>query len=361
MNIYLFLIPIEIILCLFCSGNKGRKYYVIIMTLILMSLIGLRSETKGFFEGSDVVKYYEMFQNIAHSSWDGLWQLLIMNLATSGDVGFLLLQKSISIFTSDFHLYSFIVSGLFLIPFGVFLYRYSTNIKQITFAYVFFSVMMFVHLMSGARQYFAMGIVWVAYLYFLQEKYSKTLVFMFLASTIHFSSIIFVLPMLMSIFIRNVRVLKMGHLVSLFLMPIVYVMANSIIVFIGDFVGSEKYADYGSAEMAGGANTFILMMAILSILCFVAINRRVLNSNEFIRKLYCMVPCFTFFAPLINADGAMIRLSEYFHLFLVLLIPISIELLFSNKNEQNFVYVILIGCLSIMAMMSNRTYYFFWQ
>lgn len=360
MNIFLFLIPVEIILGLFCSGNKGRKYYVIIMTLILMSLIGLRSETKGFFEGSDVVKYYEMFQNIAHSSWDELWQLLIMNLATSGDVGFLLLQKSISIFTSDFHLYSFIASGLFLIPFGVFLYRYSTNVKQIIFAYVFFSVMMFVHLMSGARQYFAMGIVWMAYLYFLQEKYSITFVLMFLASTIHFSSIVFVLPMLMSFFIRKAQVLKMVHLVSLFLMPIVYAMANSIIVFMGSFVGSEKYADYGSGEMAGGANTFILMMAVLSLFCFVAINRRVLDGNEFIRKLYCTVPCFTFFAPLINADGAMIRLSEYFHLFLVLLVPISVELLF-NKNSQNIVYGVLIGGLSVLAIMSTRTYYFFWQ
>lgn len=360
MNIFLFLVPVEIILGLFCIGNKGRKYYVVIMTLILMSLIGLRSETKGFFEGSDVVKYYEMFQNIAHSSWDELWQLLLVNLATSGDVGFLLLQKLISTFTSSFYVYSFIASGLFLIPFGVFLYKYSMNVKQLIFAYVFFTVMSFVYLMSGGRQYFAMGIIWMAYLYFLRSKYSKTVIFMLLASTIHFSSIIFVLPMLMSIFIRKVQVLKMVHLVSLFLMPIVYVMANSIIVFMGNFVGSEKYADYGSAEMDGGANTFILMMAVLSILCFVAINRRVLSGNEFVRKLYCTVPCFTFFAPLINADGAMIRLSEYFHLFLVLLVPLSVELLF-NKNSQNVAYVVLIGGLSVLAIMSSRTYYFFWQ
>ena len=85
-----------------------------------------------------------------------------------------------------------------------------------------------------------------------------------------------------------------------------------------------------------------------------------LDGNEFIRKLYCTVPCFTFFAPLINADGAMIRLSEYFHLFLVLLVPISVELLF-NKNSQNIVYGVLIGGLSVLAIMSTRTYYFFWQ
>lgn len=360
MNIFLFLIPVEIILGLFCSGRQGRKCYIIIMTLILMTLIGLRSETKGFFEGSDVTNYYWMFQNTANSSWNELWQLLLVNLATSGDVGFLLLQKLIGIFTSSFYVYSFIASGLFLIPFGVFLYRYSTNTKQLMFAYVFFCMMMFVHLMSGARQYFAMGIVWMAYLCFLQEKYTKTIVFMLLASTIHFSSIIFMLPMLMSIFIRKAQTLKMVHLVSLFLVPVVYAMASSIIVFMGNFVGSEKYADYGSAEIGSGANTFILMMVILSVLCFVAINRRVLTSNEFIRKLYCMVPCFTFFAPLINADGAMIRLSEYFHLFLVLLVPSSVELLF-NKNSQNVAYVVLIGGLSVLAIMSSRTYYFFWQ
>ena len=360
MNIFLFLVPIVIILGLLCRGDKGRKCYIIIMTVILMSLIGLRSETRGFFEGSDVIKYYEMFQNIAYSSWDELWQLLVVNLATSGDVGFLFLQKLISIFTSSFYVYSFIASGLFLIPFGVFLYRYSTNSKQIMFAYVFFCVMMFVHLMSGARQYFAMGIVWMVYLCFLQEKYTKTVVFMLLASTIHFSSIVFVLPMLMSVIIHKARTLKVLHFIALVLVPMVYVMANVIIVFMGNFIGSEKYAGYGEAEMAGGANTFIVMMVILSILCFVAIKRKTLDSNEFIRNLYCMVPCFTFFVPLINADGAMIRLSEYFHLFLVLLVPISVELLFT-KNSQNIAYAVLIGGLFVYAMMSTRTYYFFWQ
>ena len=360
MNIFLFLVPIVIILGLLCRGDKGRKCYIIIMTVILMSLIGLRSETRGFFEGSDVIKYYEMFQNIAYSSWDELWQLLVVNLATSGDVGFLLLQKLISIFTSSFYVYSFIASGLFFIPFGVFLYRYSTNSKQIMFAYVFFIVMMFVHLMSGARQYFAMGVVWVAYLYFLREKYTQTIVLVLLASTIHFSSIAFILPMLMSVVIHKARTLKVLHLITLVLVPVVYVMANSIIVFMGNFIGSEKYAEYGSAGMDSGANTFVLMMVILSILCFVAIKRKTLEGNEFIRKLYCMVPCFTFFAPLINADGAMIRLSEYFHLFLILLVPISVELLFERKS-QNVAYGVLIGGLSVLAIISTRTYYFFWQ
>lgn len=360
MNIFLFLIPIEIILGILCTGDKGRKCYIVIMTLILMSLIGLRSETKGFFEGSDVIKYYEMFSNIANSSWNELWHIFAMNIATSGDIGFLLMQKLISVFTSNFYIYSFIVSGLFFIPLGVFLYRYSSDVRQLIFAYIFFTVMMFVHLMSGARQYFAMGIVIVAYLFFLRKKYIKTVILMLLASTIHFSSLIFIIPMLMSMFIHKARTLKIVHLITLLLIPIVYVTANTIIAYMGNFVGSEKYAAYGSGGIAGGANTFIIMIALLSIMCYMAIKRDIIESNDFIRKLYCMVPCFTFLAPLINADGVMIRLSEYFHIFLILLVPMSIELLF-NKNDQNIVYIVLIGFLSVMGMMSTRTYYFFWQ
>ena len=360
MNIYLLLVPIEIILGLLCAGSKGRKYYIVFVTLILTSLIGLRSETKVFFEGSDVTQYYEMFKNIADSTWDELWMLLIISLGTSGDVGFALMQKVISVFTSSFYTYSFIASGLFLIPFGVFMYKYSTNIRQVIFGYLFFTAMSFVYLMAGARQYFAVGLVLMSYLCFIKGKTVKTLILILLASTIHFSSIIFLLPILMSIFIRRAMTLKLLHLMSLFLVPIVYTSANSLIVFMGNFIGSEKYAEYGSGEMAGGANMFILTIFLLSLLCYVAINRKILEGDTFVRKLYCMLPCFTFIAPLINANGTMIRLSEYFHLYLVLLVPISVELLFT-RNSQNIVYIFLIGFLSLIAMSSGNTYYFFWQ
>jgi len=363
MNIHLFLIPFIIILGLFFSNNKnnGRKSYIIIVCLVLMLIIALRSTNIGYQQGSDVGNYAKAFDDIKSYSWQELWNLMLSGIGTSNDRGFFLLQKAIRCITSNFHIYSFLASSIFFVPFGIFLFLYSTNTKQLIFAFVFVTVMYFPHLMSGARQVYAVGFVWIAFTFFLRKKYLYTLFCIILASIIHFSSILILLPILMSTFITHNKIIKIIHLVTLFLVPVVMFQANSIIIFMGNSIGSDKYAEYGKNGLMGGTGIFITIITLLSLFCFIAIKEKDIDNNEFLRKLYVMAPCFTFFAPLIYSNGSMIRISEYFYLFLALLFPFAIEHFF-DKKSANTLYIITISILSIWTIVGNsNNYYFYWQ
>lgn len=73
-----------------------------------------------------------------------------------------------------------------------------------------------------------------------------------------------------------------------------------------------------------------------------------------------MLPFLTIFVPLITVDGAMIRISQYFTLYLLVLLPISITSLKSFATasfRMRFAMLILV----ILMFMHSYEYHFFWE
>ena len=144
-------------------------------------------------------------------------------------------------------------------------------------------------------------------------------------------------------------------------LPFVLLSPTQLILFMANMAGSERYASYGEHAIAGGATTFITLMMLLSLFCFIMIRKDELDRNMYLKKLYAMLPCLTVFTPLMIADGVMIRLSNYFHMFLMLLIPFAIEQ-FKDKKTVSAIYVIMVVVLCYLALKDGGLkYYFFWQ
>ena len=194
-------------------------------------------------------------------------------MGNSFDVGFIVLVKIIGWFTNSFYVYSIMVDLLFFIPFGIILYRYSTCIRQIVFAYLFYLALVQVFLLSGGRQIFAIGFDMMALLAILDRKKWSALVFFLLGISIHFSSFLFVIPLLMVWFDVKPQTLKLTHILSFVLFPIVLAVPNLVITLLGGLSGVEKYAKYGMGEIRGGATTFIFLIEALSLFCLMAIKK----------------------------------------------------------------------------------------
>lgn len=106
---------------------------------------------------------------------------------------------------------------------------------------------------------------------------------------------------------------------------------------------------------------FIFLIELLSLFCLVAIKRKDILSSSALQFLYVMAPLFTIFAPLIRANGAMMRITFYYSIYLTLLIPYAIECIF-KKNEKTIAYVVAIGVLAFLTVSGGgMTYYFYWQ
>jgi len=113
--------------------------------------------------------------------------------------------------------------------------------------------------------------------------------------------------------------------------------------------------------IAGGAWTFISILVVASVFIYFAIKRKDLQQNKSLSNLYTMVPLFTFFGPLIHSNGSMIRISMYFHLYLMLLLPLAIEKTFKGST-QTIIYIFLIVVLLMLSLRNGGlVYHFFWQ
>lgn len=368
MSINLILVPFVIILGLLLGQNdtkRNRRLYIIICSAVFLFVASMRSpEWTAFSYGIDTQAYKDYFEASFDMDWDDFWSSVYgryVGANDESDVGFLGLVRLIGLFTHDFAIYSLIADLIFFIPFGIILYRYCDRIIQITFAFVFYIALLQVFFLGGGRQMFAIGFDLMALLATIDRKKIQAIVFSLIAISIHFSAILFIAPLLMIWFGIKPRTLKSLHLFCLLLFPFVFAFPNQVIVFMGDSVGMEKYASYGKAAVVGGANTFIFLILLLSLFCYIAIKRDDLQRNNILRMFYVMAPLMTFFAPLIRSNGSMIRISLYYHMFLSLLVPYSIDCMY-DKGNRRVMYVMAIGGLALLTMLnSGAEYYFYWQ
>ena len=369
MHINLILVPLIIVLGI-CFGThdtiRTRKVYIVLCTAILAFVAAMRSpEYMTYTYSIDTLSYKWTFDQTLNMSWDEVWTSIIQRYivgANESDIGFVFLQKLISLITHNYQVYSMIADLLFFVPFGIILYRYTTSMKQIMFAFVFYISLMQVYFLGGARQIFAMGFDLMALLSLLDRKKIRSIVFFLIGITIHFSSILFALPLLMIWIQISPKQLKLLHVFCFALFPIVFMIPKTIVSFMGNFIGMERYSSYGQGIIHGGATTFIILIELLSLFCLVAIKKNYLEQRADIRNFYVMAPLFTFFAPLINGGGSLTRIALYYYMFLTLLVPYALDCMFATKRDRSLAYVIAIGALSYLTLSDGGlSYYFFWQ
>lgn len=361
MHINYFIFPFIIILGIvlgISDSSKNRRAFIYIVTVMLMLQTSLRSLSVG----SDTASYYYVFFKVQDMSWLEIWESFLdryLYRTSEDDAGYLIMQKTIGTFTSSWHLFVFIAQLTFFIPLGKLMYKYSNRMRQLVFAYVLYVALFHIIALSGGRQLYAIGMTILSFLYLDEKKYAKSISFVFLGAFIHLSSLLFLLPIILSKF--NVKLLKTIHLITLLLLPLTVLFVNEIIVFMGSVVKIEKYAEYGMGGVSGGAWTFIALLVLSSAFCFIAFKQSDLQRNTTMANLYIMAPLFTFFGPLIHSNGSMIRISMYFHLYLMLLLPYAFNKIFKGNDRIRVYFFVIVALLVLSLRNGGLVYYFYWQ
>ena len=347
------------------DSKKKRLCYIVICSFVFVFIGSMRSpEWMEMQYGIDTMAYNEMYARAQDMSWSEIWfDFKLRYFVGNGDfdIGYTALSKLIGYITDEYCFFSMLADLIFFIALGIMLYRYSTSMKQLMFAFVFYIALIQMYLIGGARQMFAIGFDIMALLALFDKKTIRALIFLLLGIPFHFSSLLFLLPMIMIWADIKPRFLKTLHVLFLLLIPVSLLMPNQVILFLAGLSGVDKYSHYGSQVIQGGAVTYIILIELLSIFCAVAIKRKDLSDDEVLRKFYTMVPFFTFFAPLIRSNGSMDRITLYFYLYIVILIPYALDCMF-KKSERGPAYAFTIGALVLLIVLNDQfIYYFFWQ
>lgn len=365
MNISLLLFIWFLVLAAFFKDRddeKGRSIYIILCFALLIFFSACRCLYYGQI-GSDTYKYCNLFKSMHDYSWSEIWGLFLGGYVygeEESDIGYLYFQKVISLVTSSFHLFTFIAQLMFYVPFYFCLKKYTHNITELVFALIFYTILVYGHSNTGARQFYAMGFGVLFFILCGNKKYKWAILSLLAGMTIHRSLGLVVLPFALNFL--NTRHIKLIHIITFCLFPLVMIFPNEIIVFMGNIAGKEQYAEYGQNGITGGTETFIFLLEMLSFICLIGISRKMIEMDSKLKQMYAMVPCFTFFGPLIYSNGSMIRISMYMYLYLTILFPVAIKGI-SGKNFKPVLYCAM-SALMFLALISNHNavaYDFFWN
>lgn len=340
------------------STSQSRKAFI----SIILFFLTMESCMRGIGVGSDTYKYEEMFAKIELQTWDNLWKNLITRYtenSSTEDVGYLIFMKFVQIFSTNFQFFLFVCALFFFIPFGKLLYKYTTDNRQLTFIFIFYVALFNMIAMSGVRKEMALGMAVLFILYYTEKKYVKMATALLIGVLIHMTTLLILLVPLVN-FIPK-KYLRYVHIGAFAAIPFILSAMGPMLVLMANVVDNEHYEKYGEQTAQGGAGTFFLLIELLSLFCLWSFRKIDIKNDSILSKMYAMLPLFTIFAPLIQQSGSMIRISQYFHLYLLILLPYAVETYFKKSGTQVVYFALSLILILLALRTTDDSFYFFWQ
>lgn len=350
MNIYV----LNVILTLLWAGillvkNRNRKKQIAFCSLISIQWI-LISGLRGMSVSPDMFSYRFRFNNTLQTSWNsvfkGFYEVYVNE--EGKDPGYTLFEKITQIFVQDFQAYLVIVAVIFFVLLAVWIYK---NSAMPCLSYLIFSAYLFgFYAITGTRQTIATALVVLIGTEFIKKrKFIPFLIVCAIAFTIHKSSMVFFLLYFVSK--KEITWKYITGVVCAF--PLLFIFRNQYVQLLNYISGYE----YDAMENAGayGFMTMYLLVTIASIALLKYIKARCPNYKLYYNALFLGL----IFIPIVFVHPTMMRVVQYFSMFIMLLIP---ELVRSfEKNLRPPVYFFLVSALFAVSNIYRYSYEFYWQ
>ncbi len=307
MNIFVILLIILIISSPFSrkplnkfndTTNENRKTYVIVISVVLIAISGLRDITVGI----DTLNYYNEFNIIKNMQFEEIFQYY------DKDYGYRIFQFVFTRYSDSFQLFLIVVAIINITSFSVIVYKYSKNPSLSYLLFVGFGFYSFG--LSAIRQSLAIAISLQAFSYIINKKPIKFLAAVGLASTFHFTALIFMPIYLSNFFKINKK--------SLFLVLFVLISAIFFKDNIRNYIIQFSSADYSAIETGGYKFYFMLVFSLAIGFFYKNSLQRVSTIN---RSLFFMMAAAIVIMPITQFHPAVMRLYYYYSIFITIYIP----------------------------------------
>lgn len=323
MNTYIFLLIFLILfgIVLFCKKrknikeeniNKNKKIYIIISFFIMFLFMGFRSLSVG----TDTQLYVSVFQNYCTMSW--------IDILTFKDtfIGFAILNKIVSIFSTNPHAILIAASGLICFLTGRFIYKNSDHVVYSTLLFILFYY--YLNCFNIFRQYIAIMIVINAFPLLVRKDILKYILICLLAISIHNTAImaLFLLPLSKMKFNKqSIIVYTIIMCFAIFLVPVAMnkfaeLFPHYRMYFENQYMG---YTGYGLFILIG-IYCFISIIALLS-------KEKNYDENEQRKFLILlMINNLTIITNIMSYNFFILyRVSLYYSIFLIIFIPMVFD------------------------------------
>ncbi len=331
------------------SGKSYKKLFCALVSLQFILISGLRAITIG----ADTPVYEELFVYYHSITWKEMLDYFIAMFTQSvtyesRDMAYYLFTKIFSAIIPSYRAFLFFVIIVFMIGFSKFVYKYSADC---CLSYLIFASFMFAFFgLTGIRQTFTTIIcVFLGFELIKKRKFFPFLLTVLFASMVHKTSLVF-LPFY---FVYNIRITKLYKVTVAVVFGIVFLLKNKLVF----FLTRGTYAKYAELPGEGPYNLlfFITMIVLVSLLLYEKLSAK----NQMVHVYINAVVIGMFILELSLAIPVLVRLSYYFIIFIVLLIPEIFQIIDIRGRRILMPAFSIILCL--LMVKSGIPYQFMWQ
>lgn len=335
--VYIIFFSILILGTLVTNTRKESINFLFLIMAILWAIIGLRDVTVG----PDTLGYTEDFMRFSRMSFSEMWKLAF----TTKEPLYVIVSWFPSVFTTNYTAF-LLIWALFPVCslYKVFRVELQDSKDFLIAMLIFFLLGLFAFYVAGIRQTAALSLVFFAgtkYLSLLNlgglkfvmrdRKLYSFILLIVLAYLIHNSSILFLLA-IPFLFVK----VYWWYLVLVFGLFFIgkYVQIDQVVLLSGLFLG-DRFATYGTVYESSQNISALIMQIILFLICFLVKNkliRRNSQNNFFFNMLFLGL----IFQSLSEVIAEMARISFYFSMFAMVLVPHAFKEYPSNCRK--FVY-----------------------
>ena len=315
------------------------------------TLLAIESGLRHIAVGPDTIGYYANYCINRDASWAELIAKEFVSWAEWRDGGYPLFAKLCGSILYYWHFYLLFICGLYYYAVGSLLVRYSETIKGVLLAFALLCSLFHVIPMSGTRQQLTMTLSMFLIPLIEDKKWKPVLAFGLVGCTLHIS-MLFTFLFIPLMYLRNTSHKKLLA-AAIAIIPVVASMGKQIVGFMASFIANDYYSQYAQTEQVKIPIVYILICSIISV--FVLFNYKKLSDAP--RFFTASVALLTFFMPLIVVDGAMIRIGQYYTIYLIIVLPY----LFNRVGIRDLVYASSFCILLFYIYIAVQPYYLFFQ
>lgn len=323
-NLLILVILIFYILDKYYISENKRKFLRISTFLTLFIISAFR-----FYVGTDFKGYIGVYNSVI----DGTY------VNYGFEPGYDILMRITSIFSNNnrliFVVTSFIIIGAFFLTFEDFSINYYITVFLFVTMYFYFNSFNII------RQFIAISIIFSSLRFIRKRELMKFIIFVLLAAIFHKTALIAIIIY----FIRDINLSKKKYFLitlgSIMLVPLIPIFMKALVMIV------PKYKAYLNFNAGSGLGTTSMIMFIILIIS-IHFKDKLLNNDSF-NNLYINTTMIAFiFQILSEANTLFTRVSMYFYIFTIVLIPQLIDI-----SEDKYRKKIIIGIIIFFIVFCN--------
>lgn len=334
---------------------NARKKYIVFICILL----GLQSGLRGMGVGPDTPGYFNWYNDIKLLNWTELANNFTKAYTYNQDkdAGFPIFVKIIQMTGADFQAFLIVIAVIYFSALGIFLYRNTENVRDITLAFVLYVALFQIIGLSGIRQQVTTAIAFLSLPLIKKRKLLLFSILIIMGSTIHLSLLLmFLLYFFTLASTRGVR--------FLYYLPIVFFSflisgGKTIATVLANLTQNDYYLGYIYSGKGGGL-TYVSTAFLVTTLGIFNM-KKIIHLSENYRIYYIAIFLMITFVPLILVDGTLIRIGQYFSLYMMVFMPVVLNHLKIDNFTRNTMYTLIMSFLIFMSLRIPFEYEFFWQ